>query len=1196
MHPSCQHLPSISYHQMLPMGVLASEADARRAPGSRPPSAGVFDALANSPCTDTDDCESPLSFIQSTPRYQPRSMPSPPLGCDSAAENTVAPVAAQTHRRSTSAKLHGLGLNVFKHGIKSSSTSTSTPSSPSKSRRRSIGLFNGQSGNSSSGSHSSASSSNGGSPNTKHSRHFSSHAFTNYGPKPPISPTLSDARFPATTTAGGHVRSQSHQSSMGSTYGAAANNHLNSHSHRGVQSMYSNASSSPRINLDNWTESYLNNRNRGHKRNGSGRSRDYYAENTSESSQSEAGSPSYTHMEPLSGGGATGGGRAVYYYDLTPESQQGSFPSSPQLGDASQMREVEAGAPVAPILQARLSSMYSTAGSSTYGGARETGMWSMRSAAYTSMSSVDTARNKFSSMEADESELLELEEMMSDMNSSETSVEREIRMLMQEMLAGQEVVRTEMEATEPEVIPSPMLPQLVEEEEEEEERRQVDVERREGMRVHVHGRSFDMTKTDDWQEIERWAGITAREEYRQRESSVLTYDRSEIDDESMHEEDFQRVEMEAVMARMSTRSSRHPAEDEGLNEMAFDPSFPIPEVPCETNVSTPRQQYPEPEEESKEEDEEEKEKEAVEVKVQVPQPTEFALGLGVSFEDLAIVDEELQYEEEAEEQRIRQEDLLSAAALELPSSRPSTKDGSRPQLSLLEVPTAADARTGRQGLESPTSGEESLCDSKGKATGSSRGGRRHNLKENEIRVEDPAYLIAFKKFLKPSVHSDAFVSRQTRFDAFQTRRICNELPHEYRPLPPCPPKSEPEPTPDSSSWHINQVPIVLSTTPEQRRAREVQDELTTRLWVFMASKWLHYGRILVSPAHDILNQAGIERRRNKSTTVPPPIRRRVLDLGGAPVADWGWHCAYEYPHSKVYTVTSRPKNINIDNVLIAGLGVVEKRRFTGPSNHRHIKVSSLWKLPFPDNHFDVISARSLHTILKQTPPPKRRSEKNGNRNSKTARLDEYSLTLKECYRVLKPGGHFEWSLTDSDVIKAGPATQQLAEDFAHDLQSRGYDPRPTERWIGRLGAAGFAGTKRAWTILPMAPPANKPKAKRTLGKSLEDDLKAAQEEMQAELKAWEELGVVKGSTKDVAALTGIVGTWRWEEWMVKVDGESENPAWKKGLVNGITEALDEGRENGSGFRCLVGWTRKPVKSGDAGKVRRQRRTARSGSN
>lgn len=741
---------------------------------------------------------------------------------------------------------------------------------------------------------------------------------------------------------------------------------------------------------------------------------------------------------------------------------------------------------------------------------------------------------------------------------------------MQEMLQGQDVVRKGVDGRA-EIPPSPQLPQVVEEE-----------KPRSPTRA-----PFDMTKTEDWKDIERWAGIGSTREY-PRESSVATYERSEIDDESMHEEDFEHMEMEATMMRVSMRSSRHPAEYEGLNEMqASMPILEVPKIP-DIEILTPKQHYtvplreePEPEPEPEEEvsfvsavsalTEEEEEEDLY---------ADCPLGYEIFFNDLAVVDDEMKFQQEAEDARIREEELERAAALLLPDSRPVTKDGSRPglpQLSLLEVPPI-ETRPGRASLDSPTSGEESPIDAKGKVVDFSRAGRRHNLKENEIRVEDPSYLVAFKKFLKPSVHSDAFICRQTRFDSFHTRRICNELPHEYRPLPPPPPKAaEPEPEPQKSpraTWQFDEGPRVSSMTPEKRRAKEVNDEITSRLWVFMAAKWLHYGRILISPTHEILVQAARERRRNKANG-PIQIRRRILDLGGAPVADWGWHCAYEYPYSKVYTVTSRPKNINIDNVPIPNLGVVEKRRFTGPSNHRHIKVSSLWKLPFPDNHFDVISARTLHTILKQTPPPRRRSERH-HRLSKTPRLDEYALTLKECYRVLKPGGHFEWSLTDSDVLRAGPNIQRLAEEFANDLNSRGYDPHPTEKWIGRLGNAGFVDTKRAWTILPMAPPAEKPKAKRRLGVTFDDDFKAAQEEMAAELKAWEELGIVKGNTADVAALSGIVGTWRWEEWMVKVDGERENPAWKKGLVNGITATLEEGRENGSGFRSLVGWTRKPT--------------------
>ncbi|KAK6501784.1 hypothetical protein TWF481_009609 [Arthrobotrys musiformis] len=1163
---------------MLPHSVITGEADARRAAAaaSQPPSIGVFDGITNSPYTDFEDTESVSSIRHSnTPRYQPRSMPSPPLGYDDSAADTRRTAAAAAASNSSNKRLHGLGLNMFKHGLKTNippaghrSNPSSPIKSPVKSRRRSASLLNSNNGSIASGS-----------PGSKHSRHFSSQAsFMEYGPHPPISPTWSDSR------------STPAQSPVKPKFAAATVSMVSGYSSvSSVVQAYSDGVS-PRSghvsNMDNWTESYLNNNNRkakGQRKNAS--SRNLIVETLSESSQSEAGSPSYTHME-LSN--SNNGGRAVYHYDLTPESQQGSFPNSPRVDDddTSQMREVgRQGDSVAPILQARLSSMYTL---SSYAG-RDTGMWSTRSAACTSMTSIDSSRQRYISTEPDENELEELEEMMSGMGMkmaattkppTEPSAEKEIQMLMREMLQGQDVVRKGMNGRM-EIPPSPQLPQIVE--------RVVEEEEEEKPRSPTRA-PFDMTKTEDWRDIERWAGIRATSGY-PRESSVATYERSEIDDESMHEEDFEHMEMEAAMMRMSMRSSRHPAEYEGLNEMRA--SLAIPEVPQipDIEILTPKQHYtvplreepepePEPEEEVSfvsavsaltEEEEEEEDPHA-----------DCPLGYEIFFDDLAVVDAEMKFQQEVEDARIREEELERAAALLLPDSRPNTKDGSRPgsrpglpQLSLLEVPPV-EYRQGRASLDSPTSGEESPVDGKGKVTDFSRAGRRHNLKENEIRVEDPSYLVAFKKFLKPSVHSDAFVCRQTRFDSFQTRRICNELPHEYRPLPPPPPKAaEPvEPEPHNFSWQFDQGPRVSSMTPEKRRAKEVNDEITSRLWVFMAAKWLHYGRILISPTHEILNQAALERRRNKDNA-QATIRRRILDLGGAPVADWGWHCAYEYPYSKVYTVTSRPKNINIDNVPIPNLGVVEKRRFTGPSNHRHIKVSSLWKLPFPDNHFDVISARTLQTILKQTPPPRRRSERH-NRLSKTPRLDEYALTLKECYRVLKPGGHFEWSLTDSDVLRAGPNTQRLAEEFASDLKTRGYDPHPTEKWISRLGNAGFVNTKRAWTILPMAPPAEKPKAKRRLGVTFDDDFKAAQEEMAAELKAWEELGVVKGNTADVAALTGIVGTWRWEEWMVKVDGERENPAWKKGLVNGITNTLEEGRENGSGFRTLVGWTRKPT--------------------
>ena len=173
---------------------------------------------------------------------------------------------------------------------------------------------------------------------------------------------------------------------------------------------------------------------------------------------------------------------------------------------------------------------------------------------------------------------------------------------------------------------------------------------------------------------------------------------------------------------------------------------------------------------------------------------------------------------------------------------------------------------------------------------------------------------------------------------------------------------------------------------------------------------------------------------------------------------------------------------------------------------------------------------------------------------------------------------------DCDLLRSGPLTQELTDRFSMDLTKSGYDPSPSNRWITRLGRAGFIEVKRTWTVVPMAATLAKPKQpKRDLSEPM-DDLERAKEEMQRELEAWTELGVVKGCTDDVASVTGLVGGWKWEEWMVKLDSEKATPDGKKGLVLGIGAALAEAREKGSGWRCLIGWARKPTKTRESVKA------------
>ncbi|PUU82256.1 hypothetical protein B9Z19DRAFT_1099254 [Tuber borchii] len=445
-------------------------------------------------------------------------------------------------------------------------------------------------------------------------------------------------------------------------------------------------------------------------------------------------------------------------------------------------------------------------------------------------------------------------------------------------------------------------------------------------------------------------------------------------------------------------------------------------------------------------------------------------------------------------------------------------------------------------------------------------------KEETPRI-DSSYLKAFRGFVKKSGDSDPFIHRMPRFDALQAQRICSHLRNDY-PLVASGKKAK--------SGSPNGV--VTATV----RQREAEEGILTSLWALMALRWMNFGRVVISPGHETLLAASAKRLTRRATTkmdqratqmlenvssgvhLGSHERRRVLDLGGAPIADWGWHCAYDYPKAKVYTVTTGPRPKQQSEGEEKAAGASDKCR--GPQNHRPLVVSKLWKLPFPPNHFDVVSARNLYLTLKATVPE----------NSPNLGMDEYDLCLEECLRVLKPGGHLEFSLFDHDIVNAGPLGAELAAKFAKGLESKGYDAAPTKRWVSRLNRAGFGEIKRSWIFLPMSPPSAKPKVpskgEMQLPPHESQDLEMVKEEVRRKLKAWEDLGVENGSIENVSPVTGLVGSWIWEKWMLKTEGEGGGECDL--AIDTIGDVLEEGREKGSGWRCLVGWARKPMFAGE----------------
>jgi U6 snRNA-associated Sm-like protein LSm2 len=306
------------------------------------------------------------------------------------------------------------------------------------------------------------------------------------------------------------------------------------------------------------------------------------------------------------------------------------------------------------------------------------------------------------------------------------------------------------------------------------------------------------------------------------------------------------------------------------------------------------------------------------------------------------------------------------------------------------------------------------------------------------------------------------------------------------------------------------------------REQDVLNQLNTSTWAIDALKFLNGGRLIPSPAAKRLSKATTPLGSAESSG---KRRIRVLDLGGHPSCDWAWRVASEYPNVKIYTLVTKQQ--------------VRNPGLKGPPNHRQVSVPHLWKFPFPDNQFDVISSRSLHATLKSERPIGEDK-------------DEYDLCLKECYRCLKPGGFLEFLVMDSEIARAGPYGSATSVEFGFNLKTRGYDPAPTKPFLSRLRKANFVGMKRAWLFLPMG---------------------AASSESQLPCGSPCENNETLGSTADVAGTTGLLGGWMWEQWMLKLQIEMGRD--KEKLLEEMASVFDEGRKSGAGWRCLNGWAMKP---------------------
>ena len=394
--------------------------------------------------------------------------------------------------------------------------------------------------------------------------------------------------------------------------------------------------------------------------------------------------------------------------------------------------------------------------------------------------------------------------------------------------------------------------------------------------------------------------------------------------------------------------------------------------------------------------------------------------------------------------------------------------------------------------------------------------------------KETIYNNAVQHLVSGSRKQDALVHAIPRFDAIQTNRIAQidlhleqlqgkfKVREHKRPAYSGPFLQHPKNNGTENS------PTRMAFI-EVEREKGVLEQVRSPTWAVEAIRFLNHGTLLAKPAADRLARATLPLDDPKCSGTK---RRRVLDLGGNTSCDWAWHVAHEYPNVKTYTVVTQAQATNAD--------------LKSPANHSSVTVPHLTKLPFRDGYFDVISARSMHALLKHEPVPGQ------------SQIDEYDMCLKDCLRILKPGGVLEFMVMDSAISHAGSLGSKMSVEFGFNLKTRGYDPVATRAFLGRLRKAGFVHTKRAWVFLPMGV------TKST--SSRPDEASIVNEHA--------------GGTATIAHVSGLLGSWLWEQWMLKIQLEMGRE--KEKLLEGVDRVILEGRRCGAGWNCLCGWARKPM--------------------
>ncbi|KAB8616642.1 hypothetical protein FH972_025977 [Carpinus fangiana] len=317
--------------------------------------------------------------------------------------------------------------------------------------------------------------------------------------------------------------------------------------------------------------------------------------------------------------------------------------------------------------------------------------------------------------------------------------------------------------------------------------------------------------------------------------------------------------------------------------------------------------------------------------------------------------------------------------------------------------------------------------------------------------------------------------------------------------------------------------LVQPASPASSRSRssipaDPMSMANLRFGALMVSKWLSFGRVLVSPAHFELENATTE--------------ERILIVDGLG-KDWSYYCALTYSNAQVYSIGPWTTKASNRQSLGGGLDQLP--------NYRHFPHPDLGaNMPFPKGFFSVVVVRFPAATTDSA----------------------LSHAVAECKRVLRPGGYIEISTLDLDLNNMG----NKARREVRELKTKIHASNPcislksaSDNMQYLLGRKGFDNLNRCFVGVPAA------------GVVSESGNVSRDEKNVGIMELMEDSS--EQGDRDITKMVAKVGRWwysRCYEQEVLPDGDLTRSMWTNKAL------LRECESMSTSFKLLICYAQKPT--------------------